>query len=204
MIYDANKKLISVGDIYPGEAKLEKKDTYTIKLLVRHDSPALLQRMQDLPMVVERKLKDPISLSIYPSMADAQRESSAVKEFVLSQGNCLSQRLLCGGLTTTSLFRAWLTFAMYIAKSCNLHTPLQLRRESERLCPSLGCTDPAETCLVSTCIQNIFRDLLSTQGGVLFWTFFQQCCLQERRGHCLRGPWGRTRSCPRMPRPVGC
>lgn len=85
MVYDTNKRLLSVGDIYPAEATLNKGE-YTIKLLLRHDSPALLERMSDMTMVVERKLKDPISISTYPTHADGVNEENAVKDFTLTRG----------------------------------------------------------------------------------------------------------------------
>lgn len=86
MVYDANKRLMSVGDIYPSEVTLGKGD-HTIKLLLRHDSPALLEKLRDLPMIVERKLKDAITVPIYHTNADAVNEANAVKDFVLSRGS---------------------------------------------------------------------------------------------------------------------
>ena len=85
MVYDSNKRLLSVGDIYPAEATLSRGD-YTIKLLLRHDNPSLLEKLSDMTMVVERKLKDPISVSIYPNHAEAVTEDNAIKEFILTRG----------------------------------------------------------------------------------------------------------------------
>ena len=85
MVYDSNKRLMSVGDIYPNEVTLHKGD-YKIKLLIRHESQALLDKFNALPMVVERKLKDPISVPIYPSNSEAVNEANPIKDFVLSRG----------------------------------------------------------------------------------------------------------------------
>ena len=85
MVYDSNKRLLSVGDIYPAEATLNKGE-YTIKLLLRHDNPSLLEKLSDMTMVVERKLKDPISIPIYPTHAEAVTEDNAIKDFILTRG----------------------------------------------------------------------------------------------------------------------
>ncbi len=85
MVYDTNKRLLSVGDIYPAEVTLNKGD-YTIKLLLRHDNPSLLEKMGDMPMVVERKLKEPITIPIYPTHAEAVLEENAIKDFILTRG----------------------------------------------------------------------------------------------------------------------
>lgn len=85
MVYDANKKLLSVGDIYPSEVKLKKGD-HTVRLLVRHDSPALLEKLTNLPMIWERKIKDGIPVSIYPTNSSAVCEKDAVKDFIMARG----------------------------------------------------------------------------------------------------------------------
>lgn len=85
MVYDPNKKLLAVGDIYPKDAALQKGD-HTIKLLLRHDDSRVLDKLRDMPLVVERKLKDPIPVSVYPTNSDAVQGSNAVKDFVLRAG----------------------------------------------------------------------------------------------------------------------
>lgn len=85
MIYDANKKLLSVSDIYPEEAQLQKGE-HTVVLLIRHDNPQLLETFRDLPLIVERKLKEPITVPVYPTNSDAVRGTNAVKDFVLYPG----------------------------------------------------------------------------------------------------------------------
>lgn len=85
MVYDSNKKLLSVGDLYPEEVTLQKGD-HVIRLHLRHDDPAVLERMRDLVMVVQRKLKDPVSVPVYPTNSDAVLGKNAVKDFVLGIG----------------------------------------------------------------------------------------------------------------------
>jgi len=45
MIYDANQKLLGVGDIYPAESTLQKGE-HTIKLLLRHDDTSILEKLR--------------------------------------------------------------------------------------------------------------------------------------------------------------
>lgn len=85
-IRDENKQLLGVGDIYPEAANLKKGD-YTIQLTLRHEDPALLDRLRTLPMLVERKLDSAIQIPVYGSNADAVRAKDAVSK----------ERPLCGG-----------------------------------------------------------------------------------------------------------
>lgn len=41
MVFDSNKRLLAVGDIYPDTVQLGKGD-YKIRVLLRHDDPTLL------------------------------------------------------------------------------------------------------------------------------------------------------------------
>lgn len=50
MLFDGNKKLLATGDIYPGPQQLKKGD-YVLRLLLRHDSPILLEKFRALPLV---------------------------------------------------------------------------------------------------------------------------------------------------------
>ncbi len=50
MLFDANKKLLATGDIYPAAVQLAKGE-YTLRLLLRHDSAPLLDKFRALPLV---------------------------------------------------------------------------------------------------------------------------------------------------------
>ena len=50
MLFDANKKLLGTGDIYPSAVQLSKGE-YTLRLLLRHDSATLLDKFRALPLV---------------------------------------------------------------------------------------------------------------------------------------------------------
>ena len=50
MLFDSNRKLLGTGDIYPAAVQLSKGE-YTLRLMLRHDSPQLLDKFRALPMV---------------------------------------------------------------------------------------------------------------------------------------------------------
>ena len=84
-VYDGNRRLLGVGDVYPEEAQLQKGD-HTIRVRLRHDDPKILEGLRDLPLVVERKLKDPLTVPVYATHSDAVTGSNAVKDFVVCPG----------------------------------------------------------------------------------------------------------------------
>ena len=86
MLHDTNKKLIKVSDIYPSAVDLKKGD-YVIRLQLRHDDAALLDTMNDTPVVIERKLKEPVTVPVYVNNRDAVKGGKAsAKERTLCPG----------------------------------------------------------------------------------------------------------------------
>ena len=70
MIYNTRKVLMACGDTYPESCKLDK-GTYTVRLQVRHESPVVLEGMNELPMLLERSLESALKLTCHKSQADA-------------------------------------------------------------------------------------------------------------------------------------
>ncbi|XP_047041044.1 tripeptidyl-peptidase 2 [Helicoverpa zea] len=72
MLYNSNKQLMMTGDAYPSKytIKLEKGD-YTLRLNIRHENKSLLEKLQDLPAIIQQRLQQPITLDVYcsPSLA---------------------------------------------------------------------------------------------------------------------------------------
>lgn len=66
MMFDSNKMLISSGDAYPESTylKLEKGD-YTIRMQVRHEKKDLLEKLNDMSLLVNYKLPTPITVDVY-------------------------------------------------------------------------------------------------------------------------------------------
>ena len=50
MLFDGGKKRLAVGDIYPAAQQLVKGE-YTARVMLRHDSPALLEKFRAMPLV---------------------------------------------------------------------------------------------------------------------------------------------------------
>ncbi|KAH9635138.1 hypothetical protein HF086_000859 [Spodoptera exigua] len=70
MLYNSCKQLMATGDAYPSKysVKLEKGE-YTLRLNVRHENRALLDKLADLPAVIQQRLPAPIALDVYCSQA---------------------------------------------------------------------------------------------------------------------------------------
>ena len=99
MLHDTNKRLIKVSDIYPDFADL-KKGEYIIRLQLRHDNAVLLDKMKNLLVIVEQKLKEPVSVPVYVTNRDAVKGGKPnVKERSLHIG-----RLWCCSSFSILLF----------------------------------------------------------------------------------------------------
>ncbi|XP_055927693.1 tripeptidyl-peptidase 2-like isoform X2 [Argiope bruennichi] len=72
MLFDYNKQLIAVGDAYPSKyaAKVDKGD-YTLKLQIRHEDSALLEKLSEVPLLISIKLSSNISIDIYDKHCNA-------------------------------------------------------------------------------------------------------------------------------------
>ena len=67
-IFDAHKQLMRFGDYYPEPVKLQAGD-YEVRLQLRHESPAYLERLKDVPLVLELPLVAPLKLEFHWSRA---------------------------------------------------------------------------------------------------------------------------------------
>ncbi|XP_073032784.1 LOW QUALITY PROTEIN: tripeptidyl-peptidase 2 [Primulina eburnea] len=66
MISDSNKRVYTMGDVYPDTAKLPKGE-YVLRLYLRHDNVQYLEKMKQLVIFIQRNLeeKEAIRLSFY-------------------------------------------------------------------------------------------------------------------------------------------
>ncbi|CAF4861656.1 unnamed protein product [Pieris macdunnoughi] len=90
MLYNSSKQLMAVGDAYPSKysVKLEKGE-YTVRLSVRHENKSLLERLQDVPLVVQQRLAQPITLDAYCSQSNALTGGKKFTTASLSSGNLM-------------------------------------------------------------------------------------------------------------------
>lgn len=61
---------LAVNDIYPSSVNLKKGD-YTIRLMIRHEDPILLERFTSLSIILDKKLEAPLVLPIYSTAGEA-------------------------------------------------------------------------------------------------------------------------------------
>lgn len=87
MVFDSNKQLLGVGDIYPLENVELKKGEYMVRVLLRHDDPSVLDKMKALPLLAERTIGTAVSVPVYGMHADSVMGTNAVtKEKTLCRG----------------------------------------------------------------------------------------------------------------------
>ena len=69
-VYDGKKKLMGTGDF---EAKSVKilKGKHTIRIQIKHASIAVLESINDMPMLLQRAMKTPVNLSFFLTQSDA-------------------------------------------------------------------------------------------------------------------------------------
>ncbi|KAK3447198.1 hypothetical protein EUGRSUZ_A02778 [Eucalyptus grandis] len=84
MIWDVNKRVHALGDVYPKSSKLPKGE-YTLQLYLRHDDVQYLEKMKHLVLFMERNLeeKDVMRLNFFsqpdgPVMGNGSYNSSVL------------------------------------------------------------------------------------------------------------------------------
>lgn len=72
MVYNSKKVLVACGEAYPEAAKLDK-GKYTVRLQIRHESSLVLEKLNVLPMVLERALEgsNTAKLTCHRNLSDA-------------------------------------------------------------------------------------------------------------------------------------
>lgn len=87
MLFDSNKQLLYAGDAFANKysVKLEKGD-YTIRQQVRHERRDLLEKLQELPMLLNQKLANPITVDVYGSQSQALIGGKKMTSAILPTG----------------------------------------------------------------------------------------------------------------------
>lgn len=88
-IVDKYHRVVGEGDIYPEDHKLSKGE-YTVRVLLRHDSPEVLRKLETTPLVLDRKLDTAVELGVYERLNDLalHRDSAKAKAKSLLKGEC--------------------------------------------------------------------------------------------------------------------
>ena len=95
-VFDANKKLLLVCDVYPASVSVKKGD-YTIVAVIRHDNTEVLKQFEHLPLIVEKQLEKTISVPIYRTHLESARGGKKGKSMDLYKGQMIT--LVAGPLT---------------------------------------------------------------------------------------------------------
>ncbi|XP_075977565.1 tripeptidyl-peptidase II [Anticarsia gemmatalis] len=120
MLYNSCKQLMAVGDAYPSKysVKLEKGD-YTLRLNIRHENKSLLEKLQELPAVIQQRLQQPITLDVYCSQPQALTGGKKFTSTSLASGTLLplyftsvpSEKISRSSLTVGQTLSGTVTFA---------------------------------------------------------------------------------------------
>ncbi|GAB4139011.1 MAG: hypothetical protein Tsb009_07640 [Planctomycetaceae bacterium] len=84
MLFDSNKRRIATDDIWPAPVTL-RKGHYTLKVRLRHSDRSKLEHQKSLLLSLDRPLKKPISLSMFPSKIAARDGSPRFSPRVLTR-----------------------------------------------------------------------------------------------------------------------
>lgn len=96
-IFENSGRRVATDDIWPHGVSLNK-GRYTLKLWLRHDERSRLEAVKSAPMALERSLKSPVSLSIYPTLIDAMQGGSPFRSRWLAPGE--KQRLFVSNVSS--------------------------------------------------------------------------------------------------------
>jgi tripeptidyl-peptidase-2 len=90
LAYDGDKKYLGYCDAF-ARSITAPKGTVVIKMQVRHDDPAMLEKLKDMTIWIERKLDKEISLSAYSSREDLLVGGKrSMRKQTLRKGSCAS------------------------------------------------------------------------------------------------------------------
>ena len=88
MVFDSNKMMMASGDAFSGSNffKLEKGD-YVVRMQVRHEKKDILEKVNEVSLLVSYKLGSSISLDVYRSFNAATSGGKKCSSFVLNSNN---------------------------------------------------------------------------------------------------------------------
>jgi tripeptidyl-peptidase-2 len=85
LLFDAAKRRVATGDVFPKAVSLGKGQ-HLLKLQLRHSDVEALERVKQMPLLLDQPLASPLTLGIYPSRTAAVAESAKVGPRTLQAG----------------------------------------------------------------------------------------------------------------------
>jgi len=89
MVFDQNKRYYGTGDVFPEKLKLPRGQ-YTLKVQVRHDAIEMLEKLQEMVLQVDFKLKDKITLNCFSDVNASRTEKVKYDSKKLNRGESFS------------------------------------------------------------------------------------------------------------------
>eukprot|EP00004_Rigifila_ramosa_P014078 TRINITY_DN3175_c0_g1_i2.p1 TRINITY_DN3175_c0_g1~~TRINITY_DN3175_c0_g1_i2.p1 ORF type:complete len:639 (-),score=196.09 TRINITY_DN3175_c0_g1_i2:30-1946(-) len=86
MLFDSHAALTHQGDAWPTSVKLNK-GSYELKIQLRHDDVTLLEKLRNMPMMVQKTLSKEIKLSVFRDLAASVTGSGPVETLKLNVGS---------------------------------------------------------------------------------------------------------------------
>jgi tripeptidyl-peptidase-2 len=85
ILYDGNKQVLAYQDIYPKSVKLQE-GTYTLKAQVKSSNVDVLEKLANMPLVLDLSLSKSISLPLFNSIGDVISSNGSFKRKSLEKG----------------------------------------------------------------------------------------------------------------------
>ncbi|NQV24897.1 MAG: tripeptidyl peptidase II, partial [Rhodopirellula sp.] len=96
-IFEKNGRRVATDDIWPHSVSLDK-GSYTLKLWLRHDDRTKLESLKSAPLLLERSLSSPVSLSVYSTLIDVMQGGAKFRSSWLEPGE--KQRLFVANVSS--------------------------------------------------------------------------------------------------------
>jgi tripeptidyl-peptidase-2 len=86
MLFDAGRRLLATGNRDPKTVELARGD-YVLRFHVRHDDPTLIEKLRDMPLLLDRNLSSNIPLSFFADPDDALAGEPKFSARMLERGD---------------------------------------------------------------------------------------------------------------------
>lgn len=84
-VFDSNKKLLLVSEVYPSSVTVKKGD-YALLAVLRHDNTEILKQFERMPLIIEKTLEKSISVPVYKTHLESAKGGDKIKPCRLYAG----------------------------------------------------------------------------------------------------------------------